>query len=241
MKIYIQGFTVLLILMCGSAMAQEKIGENIMFTPIEHATLVIQAGEKTIYVDPVGDAKRLEAFPKPDIILITHIHHDHLSPSLVAAVKKEETVVIGPKSVTDQLGYGQTLKNGESTTVQGIQIEAIPAYNLTPDRLKFHPKSRGDNGYVLNLSGKRIYLSGDTEDIQEMRDLKNIDFAFVCMNLPYTMTVEQAASAVLEMKPKAVTPYHYRGAGGMSDLNMFKRLVEQNPDIEVRLLDWYGK
>ena len=111
-------------------------------------------------------------------------------------------------------------------------------YNTTPDRLQYHEKGRG-NGYVVTLDDKRIYISGDTEDIPEMRKLKNIDYAFVCMNLPYTMTVEQAASAVSEFKPKVVFPYHYRGKEGMSDIEKFKKMVSADSDIEVRFLDWY--
>ncbi len=111
-------------------------------------------------------------------------------------------------------------------------------YNLTAERLKYHKKGRG-NGYVITLNMKRIYISGDTEDIVEMRSLKNIDYAFVCMNLPYTMTVDKAASAVLEIKPAVVIPYHYRGKGGFSDIERFKTLVSKNKDIEVKLLNWY--
>jgi L-ascorbate metabolism protein UlaG (beta-lactamase superfamily) len=112
-------------------------------------------------------------------------------------------------------------------------------YNLTKERLNFHNKGRG-NGYVLTINQKRIYISGDTEDIAEMRSLKNIDYAFICMNLPYTMTVEQAASAVMEFKPKVVIPYHYRGKGMISDVQRFKHLVSKNKAIEVKLLDWYN-
>ncbi|MBN1518384.1 MBL fold metallo-hydrolase [Candidatus Sumerlaeota bacterium] len=241
MKIYTQALAVMLMLITGSAMAQQvNIGGDTMLTPIEHASLMIQAGEKTIYIDPVGDAARYAAFPRPELILITHIHGDHFNAETIAAVKTTDTVVIGPENVIAQLGYGQVIKNDESTTALGVRIEAIPAYNLSPERMKFHPRGR-DNGYVLNLDGQRIYLSGDTEDIPEMRSLQDIDFAVICMNLPYTMTVEQAASAVLELKPKAVSPYHYRGPNGMSDLQEFQRLVGENPEIEVRLLDWYAQ
>ena len=217
---------------------QEKIGDDITFTPIEHATMVIQTRESTIYVDPVGDVSRFAQFPKPDIILATHLHGDHFNPAVIASLKSKDTVVVGPKNVIDLLGYGHPLKNGEEATVKDIRIEALPAYNTTPGRMEFHPKDR-DNGYVLNVDKKRIYISGDTEDITAIRGLKNIDFAFLCMNLPYTMTVEQAASAVLEMKPKKVSPYHYSGKNGISDLKGFKRLVGDDKDIEVLLLDWY--
>lgn len=211
---------------------------KIKFFPIEHATMVIETSKATIYIDPVGDVKAFAEYPAPDIILITDIHGDHLDTDVVSTLRQEKTTVIGPKAVIDKFGYGIILNNGETKTVDDLKIEAIPMYNLTEDRLKYHPKGRG-NGYVLTADGKRIYISGDTEDIPEMRNLENIDYAFVCMNLPYTMSVEQAASAVLEIKPKVVFPYHYRGTDGFSDIEKFKELLSKDKDIEVRVLDWY--
>lgn len=121
----------------------------------------------------------------------------------------------------------------------GISIKAIPMYNLREEALKFHTKGRG-NGYVLDINDERIYISGDTEDIPEMRNLKNIDKAFVCMNLPYTMPIESAASAVLDFKPKTVYPYHYRGSDGLSNINLFKEIVnKEDKSIDVQLLGWY--
>jgi L-ascorbate metabolism protein UlaG (beta-lactamase superfamily) len=213
--------------------AQSKQGDNVTFTPISHASFVIQATATTICVDPVGDAKAYGS-AAPAVILITDIHGDHLSQETVAFLKKENTSVIGPKAVVDKLGYGTIMNNGEKATFGKVTVEAIPMYNLTAERMKFHEKGRG-NGYVVTLDGKRIYISGDTEDIPEMRALKNIDYAFVCMNLPYTMTPEQAASAVLEFKPKVAIPYHYRG----SDINKFKEAVGKDKSIEVRFLKWY--
>ena len=211
---------------------------ELVFTPIQHGTFVIQSGSVTIFVDPVGDPKAFEKFPSPDIVLVTDIHGDHLSSDVIDAVRGEKTIVIGAKAVTDKLDGAHTLANGETKKVGDTTIEAIPMYNLTKERLKFHEKGRG-NGYVVTIDKKRIYISGDTEDTPEMRALENIDYAFVCMNLPYTMTVEQAASAVLEMKPKVVFPYHYRGTEGMSDTKKFKSLVSKNKDIEVQQLKWY--
>lgn len=215
--------------------AQNDSNDEIKFTPIRHATFVIETSGATIYVDPVGDVSAFSDFPKPDIILITDIHGDHLSVDVIKSLKKDKTTVIVPKAVYNILGYGKIFNNGENAKVDNIIIEAIPMYNITKERLDHHPKGRG-NGYVLTADGKRIYISGDTEDIKEMRELKNIDYAFVCMNLPYTMSVEQAASSVLEFKPKVVYPYHYRG----SDVEKFKQLVSVNKDIKVRLLDWYN-
>ena len=211
--------------------------------PINHATFVMTLGEKVIYVDPVGDEEAFAGFDPPDLILITHIHGDHTSTATMKGVSADTTLVLAPTTVAEKLGEGvpgrlTILANGESFEHDGVHVEAIPAYNLTADRRGFHPEGR-DNGYVVTIGGKRIYIAGDTEDIPEMRALKNIDAAFVCMNLPYTMTVEQAADAVLEFAPKVVYPYHYRGKGGMSDLDEFSKRVSANPDIEVRLLKWY--
>lgn len=228
----------LMAILSGPGSAQEKSSDEPVFTPIQHATFVIRFAGQTVFVDPVGEAESFTPFGAPDIILITDIHGDHLAPDIVKALAKEKTTVIGPPAVIDKLEIGTPLKNGETMTVGKTKIEAIPMYNLTKERLKFHEKGRG-NGYVLTMGGKRIYISGDTEDIPEMRALKGIDYAFVCMNLPYTMTVEQAADAVLAFKPKVVFPYHYRGQDGFSDVEKFKKLVGKNASIEVRLLKWY--
>lgn len=211
--------------------------------PIEHATFVMTLGDTVIFVDPVGGEEAFTAFDPPDLILITHIHGDHTSADTMSAVSTETARIIAPATVVEKLGEGvpgmlMILANGESFEHDGIRIEAVPAYNLSEERQGFHPKDR-DNGYVVTIGGKRIYIAGDTEDIPEMRALEDIDAAFVCMNLPYTMTVEQAADAVLEFAPKIVYPYHYRGKGGMSDLDEFTKRVAAEPEIEVRLLKWY--
>jgi len=208
---------------------------DIQIQPLNHATFVMEWNGKKIFVDPVGGGQRFHG--APDLILVTDIHGDHLNEDTLKAVTKDQTRIVAPQAVAEKLpaelkSKVAAMANGEKKDINGISIEAIPMYNLTADRLKFHSKGRG-NGYVITLGGKRIYISGDTEDIPEMRALKNIDAAFVCMNLPYTMTVEQAASAVKEFKPKIVYPYHYRG----SDTEKFKKLV--GDDSEVRLRDWY--
>lgn len=207
--------------------------------PIHHATLALEWNDRTILVDPVGGAKLFQGLPTPDLILVTDIHGDHLSKETLTEVSGRHTKLIAPPAVVEQLtpdlrNRALVLTNGQACELLGIRIKAIPMYNTTPGRLKFHTKGRG-NGYVVTLGGKRLYLSGDTEDIPEMLALKNIDVAFLCMNLPYTMTVEQAARAVRTFKPRVVYPYHYRG----SDLNKFKALVGTNAGVEVRLRDWY--
>jgi len=215
--------------------APGQANEVFKYTPISHATFVLQTGATTIYVDPVGEASNFSAFPPPDLILVTHIHKDHLAPALIDSLRQEQTALIGPPTVIEQLSGGVVMNNGETRTVAGLKIEAIPAYNTTVERLNFHPQGR-DNGYVIEKDGVRLYISGDTEDIPEMRALQNIDIAFVCMNLPFTMTVEQAASAVNEFKPQMVIPYHYRGKEGMSDLDRFEQLVKAS---KVERLPWY--
>jgi L-ascorbate metabolism protein UlaG (beta-lactamase superfamily) len=211
--------------------------------PIQHASLILTVQGITIYSDPSG-ADNFKGLTPPDIILITDIHGDHFDIKTIDAIKKENTLLIVPQVVADKLpdadkAHLVVLKNGGQTTQSGISISAIPMYNLPESPTAMHTKGRG-NGYVLGIGGKLIYISGDTQGIPEMRSLKNIDIAFICMNLPYTMDVKEAADAVLEFKPKIVYPYHYRGKDGLSDVNAFKSLVEAgNKNIEVRLRNWY--
>ena len=208
--------------------------------PIMHASLVLKWENRVIYADPSGGAAKFQGMPAPDMILITDIHGDHFDSATMAAVKTSNTVLVVPKVVADKLtGYDKSkvivMKNGDEIKKAGISIRAIPMYNLPESDKAMHTKGRG-NGYVLGIGGKNIYLSGDTQGIPEMRALKNIDIAFVCMNLPYTMDVKEAADAVLAFQPKIVYPYHYRG----QDVNEFKRLVDAgNKSIEVRLKEWY--
>lgn len=213
--------------------------------PINHGSLILEAGEQVIYVDPTGGAEAYKDQNKPTAIFITDIHGDHLSKSTLEALQVKNVPLIAPEAVLSKIPStiaSNTYKarnDFEYTLDSGLSFEVIPMYNLREEALKFHEKGRG-NGYVLHLEGQRVYISGDTEDIPEMRSLTNIDKAFVCMNLPYTMTVESAADAVLDFKPKQVYPYHYRGQGGLSDVGKFKSLVNSgNSDIEVIQFNWY--
>jgi len=228
--------TMISLLFSGTVQAEQT--GPISFSPIEHASFVMRIGGKTIYIDPVGNPSAYDQYQAPDLILITDIHRDHLDKATVDSLKTPHTTIIVPESAHSQLKEGTIMNNGENKTIAGIKITAIPMYNLTEDRLDFHPRGRG-NGYLLEASGKTVYISGDTEDVPEMRALKNLDYAVICMNLPYTMNVGQAASAVLAMKPAVVIPYHYRGKDGYSDLEEFSTLVATDKSIEVRLLDWY--
>lgn len=216
----------------------------ISIQPILHGTAALTWNEKTIYVDPYGGAKAFLGISNPDLILITDIHGDHMNVETLESLETSKAIIIAPQAVADQLPAALKTKttvigNGEKTEQLGITIAAIPMYNLPEDPESRHTKGRG-NGYILTIEDKKIYFSGDTEDIPEMRSLKNIDVAFVCMNLPFTMNIDQASSAVLEFKPKIVYPYHYRGQGGLNDVEGFKNLVNsKNQKIEVRLRNWY--
>lgn len=222
------------------------LGANdIEITPISHATFVMNWDGQIIYVDPVGGATSFEGMPDAEIILVTDIHGDHMSEETLMSIKNDKNFLFAPQAVSDQLSDDLNplvvVENGETTTRNDLKITAIPMYNLTEGRLDKHVKGRG-NGYVLEKNGYRVYISGDTEDIPEMRSLENIDKAFVCMNLPYTMDINQAASAVLEFAPKEVIPYHYRGTEGFQNVDKFKSIVnEGNDSIEVTLLEWYPK
>ena len=218
----------------GSDSFPTSAGE-VKITPIHHASLMIEAGGKTIQIDPVGQGN-YEGLPQADLILVTDIHGDHLDGEEIARLTKEGTEIVAPPAVARQVHVTKVLKNGETTAWNGWTIEAIPMYNMKrgPAPGKFyHDKGRGD-GYVLAYGGKRFYIAGDTEGTPEMRALKNIDVAFIPMNLPYTMPPEEAAEAVKAFHPKIVYPYHYRG----SDLSVFQKALEGS-GIEVRIRNWY--
>jgi L-ascorbate metabolism protein UlaG (beta-lactamase superfamily) len=216
-----------------------KDGE-LTIQPIMHATMVLSYKNKNIYIDPTGGADAFKGLGAPDVIIITDIHGDHMDPKTIEAINTTQAVIVVPQAVADKLPATDkqnlvVLPNGGKTMQMGISITAIPMYNLPESPTAFHTKGRG-NGYVLAIGGKNIYISGDTADIPEMRALQNIDIAFVCMNLPYTMDVNAAAQGVLAFKPKVVYPYHYRG----QDVNVFKSLVNAgDKNIDVRLRDWY--
>jgi len=216
----------------------------IIIQPILHGTLVLQWNGKTIYVDPYGGADAFQGIDAPDLILITDIHGDHTNLETLKGLNTEKATFIVPEAVAELLkkDYEKQLtiiKNGGMSVQGDIFINALPMYNLPEAMDSKHPRGRG-NGYFINMAGKGIYISGDTEDINEMRELRGIDVAFICMNLPYTMDINQAADAVLDFKPKIVYPYHYRGNPDISDTEAFKKLVNaKNPKIEVRLRNWY--
>lgn len=213
-------------------------------TPIMHATAVLAWGDTTIYTDPTGEAKAFAGQKPANIVVVTDIHGDHLSTSTLEGVVGENTALIVPQAVKDLLpaelaAHATVLGNGDTIEEQGFSITAIPMYNIPVSPTAFHTKGRG-NGYVIEKDDTRVYIAGDTSDTPEMDALKDIDIALLPMNLPYTMSVEDAAKATLAFKPAHVYPYHYRGPEGLADVNKFKSLVNAgDPNIDVVLLDWY--
>ena len=215
---------------------------NVVIHPVSHASFVMETPVGTIYVDPVGGAEAYADLPQPDLVLITHEHGDHFdAETLTALMSTGPALIVNPAvggMLPDGMTATNTLANGDSADWRGVGIDAIPAYNTTEDRLNFHPEGR-DNGYVVNLPGFRVYISGDTEDIPEIRALEGIDLAFVCMNLPFTMSAEAAASAVNEFMPTTVYPYHYRGRdNGTQDPQEFADML--NDAITAKMGGWYS-
>ncbi len=206
---------------------------NLEITFIGHGSLAFGFGGKVIHVDPFGGVADYATLPKADLVLITHAHPDHLDPKALAAVRKPETVVVVSPACEGKVEGATVLRNGESKTVFGVGIEAVPAYNLVhkrPDGSPFHPKGEG-NGYVLTFGNTRVYVAGDTENVPEMKALENIAIAFLPMNLPYTMTPEMVADAARSFKPKILYPYHY----GDTDPLRIVALLAPEKSIEVRI------
>ena len=212
--------------------------------PIEHASLMLRWGDAVIYADPVGEEK-FAGKPAATIVLVTDIHGDHLSTSTLASIVGSSTALIVPQAVKEQLqgelaARAIVMANGDMKKEQGISIIAVPMYNLPgSSNANFHAQGRG-NGYILERDGFRVYIAGDTAGTPEMKAFSGIDIAFVPMNLPYTMSVDEAADAVLAFKPRVVYPYHYRGTDGLADVSRFRQLVTAGTkDVEVVLANWY--
>ena len=217
----------------------------VKMTPIFHSAVVLEYDGKTIFVDPYDKPEKFDGFPAPDMVLITHTHGDHFNKEVLSALDLSKAELFGPAAVISEAGeFGfakmTTLANGDEVARGDIDIEAIGSYNLPKSEDAPHPPGKF-NGYVVELGDERYYFSGDTGPVDEMRDLEKIDFAFVCMNLPYTMTMADAADAVLDFKPRVVYPFHYRNKdGSFMETDKFAEMVTKgDASIEVRVLDWY--
>lgn len=207
-----------------------KSNKELIISFIKHGSLMISYDEFNIQVDPVTMFADYSTFPKADFILITHEHADHLDSVAINQLTKNNTRIIINQSSRDIISKGDVMKNGDNLQLNdNILIEAVPAYNTTEGREKFHPRHR-DNGYILTIEDLRIYIAGDTEDIPEMKELKDIDIAFLPVNQPYTMTVDQAVNAAHMFSPNILYPYHF----GETDVKQIKTKLE-NSGIEVRL------
>ena len=209
-----------------------SVGE-LKTTFIGHGTLMFEVGDTVIHVDPWTNLADYRALPKADIVLVTHEHRDHLDPAAIAAVRKEGTVTLLPEKCAAQVPGSTVLRNGDVRTVKGLKIEAVPAYNIAhkrPSGEPFHPRGEG-NGYVITFGDTRVYVAGDTENIPEMKHLKDIAIAFLPVNLPYTMTPEMAADAARMFSPKVLYPYHF----GDTDIAELVKLLAPEKSIEVRI------
>jgi L-ascorbate metabolism protein UlaG (beta-lactamase superfamily) len=224
-----------------SAFSQKEFGTDIIKTSagdlkitfVGHGTLMFNFGGKVIHVDPYSTLADYNILPKADLILLTHEHRDHLDLKALNMVRTEKTVVVLTETCAKQLQGGIVMMNGDVKTVEGFKIEAVPAYNIVHKRetgQPFHPKGVG-NGYIITFGDKRVYVAGDTENVPEMKSLKNIDVAFLPMNLPYTMTPEMVAEAAKAFKPKILYPYHF----GETDTSKVVNLLKGTPEIEVRI------
>jgi L-ascorbate metabolism protein UlaG (beta-lactamase superfamily) len=215
-------------------------GGDIVVHPVNHASLVISWSNEVFYVDPVGGGEPYSSLPEPSLILVTDVHGDHFDAETLEDIATDDTLLITPAAVAEMLPANLRERtkilgaDGDSYGLLGIGVKTVPMYNTTEERLQYHSPGRG-NGYILTFGPARLYIAGDTECTPEMRELSDIDVAFVPMNLPYTMSPEQAADCVLEFRPSIVYPYHFRG----SDVAQFERRVESDSDIDVRILEWY--
>ena len=208
---------------------------DLKITSIGHGTLMFTFGGKVIHVDPVSREADYSKLPKADLILITHEHGDHLDPKAINVIRKEDTEIVLTEICSQRINGGVVMKNGDTKTVGGLKIEAVPAYNIVHKRdggMPFHPKGVG-NGYVIAFGDKRVYVAGDTENTPEMKKLKDVHIAFLPMNLPYTMTPEMVADAAKAFRPKILYPYHF----GDTDTSKLVKLLEGEKDIEVRIRD----
>ena len=210
-------------------------GKQVQVTMIKHGSLAINVANQTILIDPVGNfyGQKVDYSSfKPTAIFITHEHGDHLDAATIDALSSKETLLFLNETSQKQINKGKILKNGDKTKLsKDIKVEVVPAYNTTAGREKFHPKGNG-NGYVFDIDGLRLYVSGDTEDIPELQDLKNIDIAFLSANQPYTMTTEQCVKAAKAINPKVLIPYHL----GETDVKAIADNLKATT-IDVKLFD----
>lgn len=206
---------------------------DLQITFLGHGSLIFTFNGKHFYIDPFSEVADYSQLPKADVVLITHEHGDHLDPKALSSIQTGQTVVVLTQICVKQVQGGIVMRNGDQRTLNGVLVEAVPAYNIVHKRQNgqpFHPQGAG-NGYILTFGDQRVYVAGDTENIPEMKDLRDIACAFLPMNLPYTMTPEMVAEAARAFKPHILYPYHY----GKTDTSKLQELLRQERGIEVRI------
>lgn len=209
-----------------------KDGHLLTVVFFEHASLALVWDGYVAYVDPLQEYADYSRLPKADLVMVTHEHYDHLDKEALGNLRKLETVVVGSRSVGAEVDYAVVLPHfSPRMLAPNITIESIPAYNVSPEQLQFHPKARGDNGYVVTFGQTRIYISGDTEPIPEMEKLKDIDIMFLPVNQPYTMKPEQAAQAARTIGAPIFFPYHTTD----TDTGRIAAALTDTPAISVRI------
>ena len=211
-------------------------GSEVTFTFFKHAALSIRIGERHIYTDPVHQYAEYARLPKADLVLITHSHYDHLDRAAVDDITTRSSLIICDKTSAEVFeGECAAMTPGMvAEPFAGVRVEAVAAYNTTEGHTDFHPREREDCGYVITLGGgMRIYIAGDTEPTPEMAALRNIDVAFLPVNQPYTMTVDQAVEAVKALRPRIFYPYHYGEVEAKTDIERLKRELQGVTDVRV--------
>jgi L-ascorbate metabolism protein UlaG (beta-lactamase superfamily) len=216
-----------------------RSGERVVVTLFKHASLALEYNGLHIYIDPVRQYAKYGKLPKADVVVVTHSHYDHFDLDAIGKLMKSDTVVVCDKVSAESFDFNcvTMLPGASSTPVEGVMIDAVPAYNITEGHLDFHPKAREDCGYIITLGGSRFYIAGDTENNEDVKAVTDIDVAFLPVNQPYTMTVEQAVDAVKAIKPAIFYPYHYGEVDEKTDVDLLVRELDGITEVRVRPME----
>ena len=216
-----------------------RSGDEVTLTFFKHASLALEVGGKHIYIDPVDSFADYARLPKADVVVVTHSHYDHLDRTAIDKITTRETVIVCDKTSAEAFDFDcVTMTPGLSAEpIEGVKIEAVAAYNTSEGHLDFHPKEREDCGYIITIGGTRFYVSGDTENNEDMKAVESVDVAFLSVNQPYTMTVDQAVDAVKAIKPTIFYPYHYGEVEEKTDIERLARELEGVTEVRVRPME----
>ena len=216
-----------------------RSGEEVTLTFFKHASLALEVGGKHIYIDPVDSFADYARLPKADVVVVTHSHYDHLDRTAIDKITTRETVIVCDKTSAEAFDFDcVTMTPGLSAEpIEGVKIEAVAAYNTSEGHLDFHPKEREDCGYIITIGGTRFYVSGDTENNEDVKAVESVDVAFLSVNQPYTMTVDQAVDAVRAIKPTIFYPYHYGEVEEKTDIERLARELEGVTEVRIRPME----